>query len=316
EHGYPSTLDFGLGRPGHLVAYLPGYPMLVRAVMLVAGDAVVAGILVSSILELVALRLFAGLVLGERDLVAARFAAWALALWPYAFFLTAVYTESAFVAAAAGSLLLARRGRFGAACLVAALACAVRITGVALFPALLVEQFVRRRGRPSLRLAWLLVVPLPLLLFCAYLRLHTDDWLAWAHAQASPSFNRQLAWPWAGARTTWESAVRSSLPAGTTYIFALELFFGAGGALVCAALWIRRRLPLSLIVFCTGAWLLPVSVSYWQGVPRYEIAMFPALIAAWDLLAHRPAWRSAAVTASAGLFAYGAGLYATGRWLG
>jgi len=51
-------------------------------------------------------------------------------------------------------------------------------------------------------------------------------------------------------------------------------------------------------------------------VPRYEIAMFPALIAVWDLLARRPSWRAAVVGASAGLFAYGAGLYATGRWLG
>ena len=73
---------------------------------------------------------------------------------------------------------------------------------------------------------------------------------------------------------------------------------------------------LSLAVYCTVVWLLSVCVSYWISVPRYEIAMFPALIAVWDLLARRPQWRAAAVAVSAGLFAYGAGLYATGRWLG
>lgn len=317
EHGYPSHLDFGLGQGGHLAAFFPGYPMLVRAVMVVTGDAVLAGVLVSTVLELVALRLVAGMVLGERDLGAARFAVWALAFWPYAAFLGLVYTESAFLAAAAGALLLARRGRFGPACLVAALACATRVTGVVLVPALLVEQLVRHRGRPTLQLAWLLVVPLPLLLFGAYLRVHTGDGLAWLHAEGSASFDfRHPDWPWSGAWATWQSAVLSTLPAGSTYVFALELVFGIGGAAVCAALWIRRRLPLSLVTYCTGVWLLSVCVSYWISVPRYEIAMFPALIAVWDLLARRPSWRAAAVGASAGLFAYGAGLYATGRWLG
>ncbi|HEY2703701.1 MAG TPA: hypothetical protein VGL20_08430 [Candidatus Dormibacteraeota bacterium] len=317
EHGYPSHLDFGLGQGGHLVAFFPGYPILVHVVMLVARDAVLAGLLVSSVLELVALRLLAGLVLRERDLGAARFAVWALAFWPYAAFLGLVYTESAFLAAAAGSLLLARRGRFGPACLVAALACATRVTGVALIPALLVEQLVRHRGRPTPQLGWLLLVPLPLLLFGVYLQVHTGDALAWLHAEGSVSFDyRHLDWPWAGARATWDSAVLSSLPAGSTYVFALEVLFGVGGAVVVAALWIRRTLPLSLLSFCTAVWLLSVCVSYWISVPRYEIAMFPALIAVWDLLARRPSWRAAAVAASAGLFAYGAGLYATGRWLG
>jgi len=91
EHGYPSHLDFGLGQPGHLVAFFPGYPMLIRAVMAVTGDAVVAGLLVSTALELVALRLLAGLVAGERDRSAARFATWVVALWPYAAFLGLVF---------------------------------------------------------------------------------------------------------------------------------------------------------------------------------------------------------------------------------
>jgi Mannosyltransferase (PIG-V) len=317
EHGYPSVLDFGLGRPGHLVAFFPGYPLLIRAVMTVTGDAVVAGLLVSTVMELVTLHLVARLVLDERDRTAARFAVWALALWPFAAFLGAVYAESTVIAAAAGALLLARRGRHAAACLVAALACAVRVTGVALIPALLVEHLVRRRGRPSAGILWLLAVPVPLLLFGAYTRLHTGDWLAWLHAEGSASFAyRHLDWPWAGARATWSSAVSSSLPASATYIFSLELVFGVGGGLVCAALWLSRRLAASLATYCTAVWLLAVCAPYWVSVPRYLIAMFPALIPAGDLLARRPEWRAAAVAASAGLFAYGAGVYASGRWLG
>jgi hypothetical protein len=317
EHGYPSVTDFGLGRPGHLLAFFPGYPMLMRAVMAVTGDAVVAGVLVSSVMELVALHLVARLVLGERDRQTACFAVWGLALWPFASFLGAVYTESTFLAAAAAALLLARRGRHAAACGAAMLACAVRVTGIALVPALLVEHLVRHRGRPAAGILWLVAVPLPLLLFGAYTRVHTGDWLAWLHAENSVSFDfRHLDWPWVGARTTWSSAVGSPLPASATYVFALELVFGIGGGLVCAAIWASRRLAASLATYCTAVWLLCVCGSFWISVPRYEIAMFPALIPAGDLVARRPAWRAAALAASAGLFAYGAGLYAGGRWLG
>jgi len=317
EHGYPRVVDLGLGQPGHLLAFFPGYPMLMRAVMLVARDAVLAGLLVSTAAELVMLLLVAHLVAAERDRSAARFAVWAFALWPLGFFLGAVYTESTFMAAAAAALLLARRGRMGYACLAAMLACAVRITGMVLVPALLVEHLVRRRGRPSLEVAWLLVVPLPLLLFGAYLRLHTGDWLAWVHAEGSVSFGyHHLDWPWAGFRATWSSAIATPLPSATTYVFFVELVAGIGTGLVCAALWIRRRLRASLAVYCTAIWLVSVSDSFWVSVGRYTMAMFPVLIAVWDVLARRPQWRVAMVTASAGLFAYGAGLYAEGRWLG
>ncbi len=160
-------------------------------------------------------------------------------------------------------------------------------------------------------------MPAPILLFGLYLRLHTGDWLAWLHAEGSVSFDyRHLDWPWVGGRATWDSVVLSPLQASSAYVFALELLFGAAGAVVCTWLWVTRRLPLSLITFCTVVWLLSVCVSYWISVPRYELAMFPAIIAAWDLLARRPEWRAAAIAASAGLFAYGAGLYASGRWLG
>ena len=316
QHGYPSTIDFGLGQPGHLLAFFPGYPMLVHAVMVVTRDAVLAGLVVSTVCELVALRLLAGIVLAERDLSAARFTVWVLALAPHAAFLGLVYTESAFIAAAAGCLLLARRGRIAAACGVGALALAIRPTGLALLPALLVEELVRHRWRPTFRLGWLLLVPVPMLLFWTYLRLHTGDWNAWFHAESSVSFDHHLDWPWVGARATWDSVVLTSVQATSAYVFVLELLFGTGGAVVCAWLWLTRRLPLSLITYCTGVWLLSVCVGFWISVPRYELAMFPVLIAVWDLVARRPEWRAALITASAGLFAYGAGLYASGRWLG
>src|SRR3979409_983968 len=80
-HGYPTHRDYH-------DAFLPGYPLLMRAVAVVAGDLVVAGLLVSAVAELVALWAIHGLVLRERDASVACFAVWAVALAPLGFFLT------------------------------------------------------------------------------------------------------------------------------------------------------------------------------------------------------------------------------------
>jgi hypothetical protein len=320
EHGYPSQLDFRLDHGGYLTGFLPGYPLLIRVVMVVVPDAVGAGLIVSAICSAVALFYVARLIEGERDRAEGRFAAWCLALYPFAFFLVAVYTESAFLAAAAASLYYARRGSPGRACLAGALACAVRVTGIALLPALLLEHLLRgRRGRGDARLLLIAAVPLPLLAFGIYTRLHSGDALAYLHAQASPSFSATAAWPWSGARTTWDVVVQSRAPASVTAVFAPELVFGIAGAVVCGLGWWwcwRRRLAPSLAAYSTAVYLLATSLAFWRSVPRYQLAMFPLLILLADATRTRPAWRGALMTASAGLMAFGAAVFAEGRWLG
>ena len=320
EHGYPSQLDFRLDHGGYLTGFLPGYPLLIRALMLVIPDAVAAGLIVSAICSAIGLFYVARLIEAERDRGDGRFAVWCLALYPFAFFLIAVYSESAFLAAAAACLYHARHRSFAAACVIGALAGSVRVTGLALAPALLLEHLRRgRRGRGDARLVLVLLVPLPLLLFGVYTSVHSGDALAYLHAQSSPSFGHAAAWPWTGARTTWDVVVNSRAPASLTAVFAPELVFGIGGAVGCVLAWWwcrRGRLPVSLAAYTTAVYLMATSLSFWRSVPRYEVAMFPLLILLADVTRARPAWRSVLVTASAGLLAFGAAVFAEGRWLG
>src|SRR5579884_458875 len=133
--GYPSgPLDLTPGHPGHLWAFLPGYPMLLRFAMFFIPDSTTAGIVVSAVCELVALVFLAKLVMHERggDADTARDAAWLLVLYPYAVFLTAVYTESPFLAATTASLYYMRRGDYARAGIAGALATTLRVTGLAL----------------------------------------------------------------------------------------------------------------------------------------------------------------------------------------
>jgi Gpi18-like mannosyltransferase len=270
---------------------------------------------VSSVFQFLALYYFARLVMDERDLDAARFCTWALALSPMAFFLTALYTESPFLAGAAAALYFARRGNTVAAGAAACFACAMRVTGVALMPPLALQHVLQRRGRVGFSALAILLIPAPLALFALYMQVHVGDALAYVHAHQLPSFSDAGDWPWRGLAATWRT-VFSLSPANLTWVFGLELIWGIAGFVICVVAWAYRRFPAYLAIFVSSVWVVSTSLAFWRSVPRYELAMFPALIMLADATRHRPGWRSAIITVSSGFMAVGAAIYARGWWLG
>lgn len=307
-HGYPSYLDYH-------DAFLPGFPLLIAGVALVVRDDVVAAFVVNLVAEAVALWFVGKLVLGERDRGAAVFCVWAIALAPAALFFTAPFTEAPFMAAAAASLCYARQNRPGAAALAAAAASAFRLTGLALLPALLLEQLVRRGLRRPRELASLLVIPLPLVLYCAYMRAHTGDALALFDANSLPAFGHSLATPWDGFAATWNTLI-SATDGETRSIFAREIAFGLLGLVLCAAMWVSPRIPRSFALYCSIAWLMTASLSFWRSEPRYVLALFPAAIVVADVTARHRHLRVAILAISGALMIAGSWIYAEGRWLG
>jgi hypothetical protein len=305
-HGYPAHLDYH-------DAFLPGYPMLIWAVSLVARDLVLAGVLVSAVAELAALLFIHELVRRERGEGVARFAVWAVALAPVGFFLTGVYTESCFIAAAALALLLMRAGNMRGAALAAALAVSMRLTAVVLVPVMAFELV--RQGRVRTEGAWLVLIPLPLLLFAAYLGVRTGDTLAFVHAESLPSFGEAPAWPWDGLRTTWATAAGSTDPTNRA-VFVREIIAGMVGLAVVVASWADARLARSFALYCTLVWLTATSLAFWRSVPRYDLALFPAIIVVADLTSRARALRPILVTASAVVLAWSAFVFAEGGWVG
>jgi hypothetical protein len=316
EHGYPGgPLDLTPGHPGHLWAFLPGYPMLLRAAMVVIPDATTAGLLVSAACELIALVFLAKLVLHERhgDTTAAQTSAWLLVLYPYAVFLTAVYTESPFLAAATASLYFMRRGDHIHASVLAAVAVCFRITGLALVPALLVEYLLRRRLRPDARVLACALPFVPLLLYAWYAHATTGDTLAYWHVEQSASFNRMTAWPWDGARATYNLMLGGG---ANGFIFGMELLFGILGAVAIAYLVLHRdEIAPSLIVFAGFVWVISISLVYWLSVPRYTMAMVPMYLAGADAITRLPWLRLPALAALAGWMGFVSTLLGTGRFV-
>jgi len=319
ENGYPAgPLDLTPGHPGHLWGFFPGYPMLVRAATFLLHDTITAGIVVSAICELIALVYLAKLIQHERgDRDAARFGAWMLALYPYAVFLSALYTESAFLAGATASLYCIRRGNTGRASVAAAFAIAMRVTGLALIPALVVDYLLRRRGRLGPGLLAIAASALPLLGFMLYAQHMTGDAFAYQDVQQSASYgNRTTTFPITGLWHTWQAATSSSA-SSNTYIFGMEVLFGVLGlaALVVLAVNWRHVAP-SLTVFATGVWLLGASLTYWLGMPRYEMTMVPLYVGVALFTMRRPHWRMPALAVSAAWMALLASTLGTGAYTG
>jgi hypothetical protein len=180
---------------------------------------------------------------------------------------------------------------------------------------LVIEYMARRRWRPGRWLLGFTFPVLPLLLFAIYCHYRIGDAFAYQHAQET-FLNQRTALPWHGARTTWDQVVLSPTSSSLTYVFALELVFGIGGAVVILVAWLDRRFPFSFTVFMTLTWLVSVSRSYWIGVPRYGMFLFPGVILVADRLRQRPSWRTGLVATSGGFMALGTAIYASGHWLG
>jgi Mannosyltransferase (PIG-V) len=307
-NGYPAHLDYR-------DAFLPGFPLVVRAVTVITRDGVTASWLVNAVAETIALWYLGRLVLGERDHSAAAFSVWLLALAPTALFLIAPFSESTFIASAAASLYHARAGQSNKAVVAAAIACAFRLTGLALIPALVVEQLRRGGWRPRPEMFLVLLAALPLALYGLYMQIHIGDALALLHADHLASFGLQPTPPWTGFAATWHTLVDAG-DGETRSIFAREVAFGLLGLVLCAGMWMSSRIPRSIALYCTIAWVMTASLPFWRSQPRYSLSLFPVVLLVADLTQRFPRARPAMLGASAALMCAGTWIFAQGRWLG
>jgi len=136
ETGY--TVNAGL------TVWPPFYPLLIRLFSFVVGTPIAAALLVSSIATWVSFVLLYLLVTEEgHSEETAQNTLFLYTLYPVAFFLVAGYTESLFLALVLGCLLLARKGKWGWAGLLAALSMLTRNQGIVLSVVLLWEGWLQ-----------------------------------------------------------------------------------------------------------------------------------------------------------------------------
>ncbi|MBV9293398.1 MAG: hypothetical protein JO222_13195 [Frankiales bacterium] len=234
------------GYPRHypdrgVVAFFPGEPLALRVVHAVVRNWVASGLLISAVAGLIACVALVRLAAVDHTTAVGERAVLYLVLSPYAVFLAAAYSEALFLAFALPAWLMARRGRWWPAVLLAAGASVVRVTGLFLAAALVVQWLVSPSGRRRVTDALALVVPfVPPALYAVYLHHITGDWLAWPHAQRD-NWGRHLVWPWTAFDTTWQAAWNSAQGAAYAWSYRAEIVAVLVGVVVCVVLAVRRR---------------------------------------------------------------------------
>ena len=259
------------------VAFFPAYPLLIRLGMAVGLSAVLAGMLISLAASLVASFGLARFVrdMGGRPELAAL--AWLIA--PTAVFLTAAYTEALFMAFAVWSWVLARRGSWMWAGVLAAGAALVRPNGMFLGIALVV-MFVLSRPQRWLRGLWLLLPFLATLGYFAYLRAITGSWNAWNAAQHD-YWQRSFVDPVTSLVNTYRLIFTFSPTGEPSSRLVTEILAMAVLVALIVVLGLRRWWPEFTYALVTAV-SLGTSTMY-HSVPRTLVVVFPlwVLIGLW-----------------------------------
>ena len=257
QHGYRPDLGSATAARA---AFFPLYPLLLGGVSRLGAAPVVAGVLLSTAALALALYGVHRLTMLElADAGAARLAVLVIAFAPMAFYLSAVYSESLYLALSIGVFWYARQGRWALAGALGGLAAATRSTGLLLLlPALMLylygpradaaDDCARGRTRREPRLAgarlagalsrlapryrlrrevlWLALIPAGALMFMGYLALSGANALLPFDSQAL--WERHFAGPYVGV---WDGLAAAFAGARQLLSFQTQhVYFAVGGA--------------------------------------------------------------------------------------
>ena len=307
---YQTLAKKGYAAKSATLLFYPLFPWLTRAVASVVHDRLTSAFIISGFGAAAAAVFLRRLVLLDHSPTVALRAVWFFLIFPTSFFLHIGYTESLFIALVLGAVLAARTEHWLVAGIAGAFACMTRAPGVVLVPTLAVEAGLQwwKKRRWSWCYLWLLLVPLG---FGAYLAVNwhaTGDPLAFLRARKQ-FFYISPAPPWRGLDNAWGNMNRT--PADAEMVGEAEFVYGLLG-LVCAALsWWKLRSTYA--VWITGSWLLILSVTFLQSVPRYTLTMFPIFIL--FALAARDRISNVVLTVWSLLFlGFYSAVFAWGRW--
>jgi len=269
------------------LAFFPLYPLLMRALAWPFGGgdralwlAGIALAYLSFFLGLSVLHRLTEIHFGGREV--ARRTVLYVAVFPFAYFFTQVYTESLFLVTSVAAVAAALGSRWGWAGVFGALAALTRPNGILIAVPL---GLLALRGRPrppelARRIVALSLVPLGFAAFCAFAFRLSGDPFGWLCAQAQWGYgvgNR----PWVELMRLVDGIDRSGLY-GYFFSDPLAAYYFLHGviALVFVALTpiVFTRLGPALGAYVAASLYVPLSGNALEGIGRYAATLFPVFI--------------------------------------
>ena len=268
-------------RPYGTVACFPFYPLVIRALgTILRGRYDVAGLAVSNVSAIAGLVLLFQWATWWGDHRGAWVAVSAAIAFPAGLFWSALYPQSLYFALSVASLALMLDGRAASACLVASAATATRFEGIALVPtlfAILLDGDRRRIGRGA---PWLLLAPLGLAAYMAYLYHGWGDPVLFMKVHAI--FGRGLSNPLA-------TLARPLTEPGGFAQDGVVLTYAVGALLILGQ---RSRLRWPILLYGWLMYLIPLCTGVYISIYRVHLVNAPIYLAIglgvrgrWQILA-------------------------------
>ena len=294
----------GEGKQANVV-FFPLYPLIVHLTgYLTAGNLVLAGWIVSSVFLALAVAMLTRLTQEFHPEIDPARPALFLLVFPTAFYLNAVYTESLFLFLSLAVVYFALKRNFVLAGAFTALASATRVAGVFLFVVLLVE-FIQAYGWRALftiRILPLLLAPLGVVAFFLHHWIVFGDFFLYLEVQKT--FGRDFQ-----ADLQEYLVVRNNPDLVHTL---LDLTFTLLAIILAFVALKRLRLSYSLYMLVTLAVALSTGTAL--GIARYAMVMFPIYLIAAGI--RSPVGRSAWVFTSSLLLALNITRFVHHYWAG
>lgn len=265
EHGYNPSFN-GTGN----YSVYPLYPLMIFLLSLLPLiSPALAAFIISNIFSVIVVILFYALVKIELGDKRSYKAVVMMLLFPTAYFLTAMYAESIFLALVLGMFLAAKREQWLVVGVLGFLASLARIQGVLMFiPMLYMYLKSQRPIKPNI--AFLMLIPIGLVAMFGYQFAVTGDPLMQFH-YGFGIYDKALGLP-------WEPIINA-----VTLMFngALDSFLYNGANLVmfialAALLFVSyKRLKPEYTIYLALSILFILVSSNLRGIGRYALSMFP-----------------------------------------
>ena len=284
--GYDAGNAIAGGRSN--IAFAPVYPLLMRYVGRFfgrsPGDVYLGGIVVSWLAFVAAMVVLYRLARLDLDEERAGRAVLLTAIFPFAFFFGAVYTESTFLLFALLAFYGFRTRQWALGGVAGAIAGATRVTGILMWPALAWIAWREAKPEPRERAlagAALIVTTLGFAGYCAYIYSLTGQPLLWATALTRwGSGYHPGGTPWSAPLDLLRQLLTHPYAFLTSGPMALyDTLYGVTALLFLVAVpFVWQRFGAAYGLFMLLNLYLPLSSGAFEGLGRYCSVLFPAFI--------------------------------------
>jgi len=216
-----------------------------------------------------------------------------LALFPSAFFLSAVYSESTFLLLTVLAFYFARQKQWGKVGLVTALSLITRLTGLATLTAVTFEFIYQNKHHFLAKISlkqkfnkikhfWsLLLTPIPLIIYSYYNHLKWGSWLYFIQAHGELGNSRStgtLIFPLQTIYRYIKIFLSLSPKQYELWLSWIELGVFIFAVWLTFIAW-KKKIRPSYLVFTITALLIPSFSGTFSGLPRYILVIFPLFLA-------------------------------------